>query len=129
MANQVNAPLTLTQTRTKNVNALSTTTQTRAKTNRQVRLLSLQQDWVVQVATKNISGTVYAVTGLPVAGATVKLFREADDRLCQTQTSDGSGHYLFVRDETDTHSYYVVAYTPGATPQVHGVSDRGGVPV
>jgi hypothetical protein len=89
---------------------------------------SVSWDVPLVTPTKNISGTVYTLGGAPAAGATVKMFRQVDDELVATATTDGAGHYLFVRDIDDTLAYYVLAYQ-GSSPQYHGVSDRGSVPV
>lgn len=85
-------------------------------------------DVPIFIPSKTISGTVYTLSGAPASGATVKLFRQSDDRMVQTGVTDGSGHYLFVRDTGDLYTYYVLAYTSATSPQIHGVSDRGGVP-
>ena len=77
----------------------------------------------------HIAGVVYDTTGVGVGGATVKLFRQADDFMCQTTTSAGDGTYSFDRDPYDPYNYYVVAYTTVVSTQIHGTSDRGLVPV
>lgn len=74
--------------------------------------------------TKAISGIIYGPGDLPVANAIVQLFRQADNLFVQQSTTDAAGAYVFPRDETDALQYYVIAYKPGAIPQVHGVSDR-----
>lgn len=75
-------------------------------------------------APKTISGTIYDSTGAAVVGATVKLFRNSDDFLCKSTTTDSSGHYSFNRDWFDPYTYYVIAYKTVTGTQVHGTSDR-----
>lgn len=86
-------------------------------------------DYTVQFPTRQIAGTVFDhETGNPVAGATVKLYRDSDDKLVQTATSDGSGAFAFPRDLYDPYTYHYTAdYTVTGT-QYHGISDRGLVP-
>lgn len=88
-----------------------------------------ESDFTVSQPGKTISGHVYTASGGPVAGATVVLFRQRDNYLSATTTSNASGIYTFQRDRRDTEIYYAVAYSlvNGAT-QIHGVSNRGLVP-
>lgn len=79
--------------------------------------------------TKAISGIIYGPGDDPVADAVVILFRQADDVYVAQSTTDAGGAYSFPRDETDTAEYYVLSYKPNAIPQIHGMSDRGLVPV
>lgn len=85
-------------------------------------------DWPQVVQTKSIAGTIYDASGNPVVGGTVDLVRQTDDVIVATSTTDGSGHYNFVRDADDLFTYYVLSWTSATTPQVHGMSDRGLVP-
>jgi len=85
-------------------------------------------DWNPDFPTKKIDGYVRDSTGAIVVGATVKLFRQSDDKMVQTTTSSAAGYYTFPRDVFDPNTYYILAYLT-AEPQVHGVSDRGSVPV
>lgn len=89
---------------------------------------SIPHDLPIYSATKSISGTIYTAAGTPAVGVTVKLFRQIDDLLIRTGTTDSGGHYIFPRDANDTFAYYVLAYGSATSPQVHGVSDRGGIP-
>lgn len=88
---------------------------------------SKAQDFPIYAPTKSMSGTVYVPGGAAAVGATVKMFRQADDTLIATSVTDAGGHYMFVRDANDTYTYYVLAYL-GNAPQSHGLSDRGSVP-
>lgn len=86
-------------------------------------------DLVVFTPTKNVSGTIYDVAGVPVANATVKLIRQYDDRVVQLGVTNAQGQYFFLRDAADSLAYYVIAYTNAVSPQVHGISDRGVTPL
>lgn len=82
-------------------------------------------DFPITFGTRSISGVVRDLTGVPIVGATVKLFRQNDDRVVQTQLSAAGGVYTFTRDQFDPNSYYVLSYTVDGVPQqIHGVSDR-----
>jgi hypothetical protein len=65
-------------------------------------------------------------TGTGLA-ATVKVFNQTSDAKATEFTSAADGRYSWLRDSTDTNTYYVLAYKTG-TPEIHGVSDRGLVP-
>lgn len=67
-------------------------------------------------------------TGDPISGATIRLFDDNDVKVGTTVTGvDGSYAFYFTPPVTDT--FYVTAeYMDGLT-QVHGISDRGCVPV
>lgn len=94
-----------------------------------VRVLgTANPDFPLSVPSKAISGTIYLPDYTPAAGVTAKLFRQADDKLIATQTTNANGQYLFLRDANDTHAYYVIGYGTTTSPQVHGTSDRGQVP-
>lgn len=86
-------------------------------------------DYPVTNPTKQIAGNViHHETGDPIEGATLRLFREADDMRVQIATSGPGGAYSFVRDQDDPNSYYVIAEYNDAGTQVHGVTDRGLIP-
>lgn len=85
-------------------------------------------DWSPDFPVKKIEGYVRDAVGNVVTGATVKLFRQSDDKMVQQTTSSATGYYTFPRDLYDPYTYYVLAYL-GTAPQTHGVSDRGSVPV
>jgi len=72
---------------------------------------------------KVMAGIVKDNAGATVAGATVKLVRQSDDRIVREQISAANGSYSFDRDVFDTDLYYVIAYK-GSSPQIHGVTDR-----
>jgi hypothetical protein len=76
----------------------------------------------------DITGTVYTEGGAVKAGATVKLFRQSDDLKVAETTSAADGTYTFTRDSADPNTYFVLAFHPTDSPQVHGVSDRGVTP-
>jgi hypothetical protein len=59
------------------------------------------------------------VTGAPLGGVTIKLFRTADDSLVGTTISDGSGNWRF--DSVSGSPFYMVEYKAGAT-DVFGTS-------
>lgn len=84
-------------------------------------------DYPISFPTLHVAGVVRDTNGNPVAGATVKLYRVSDDKMVQSTTSATDGSYSFVRDTYDPYTYYVLAYLT-ATPQTHGVTDRGLVP-
>lgn len=85
-------------------------------------------DWPLNEPTKSISGVTRSSAGGVVESAIVKLFRQSDDLLVATTTSDSTtGAYSFERGADDPHSYFVLAYREGA-PEIHGVTDRGLVP-
>jgi len=86
-------------------------------------------DYPVINPTLAVAGHIYGINGSGVSGATVKLFRVADDFMCQQTTSAGDGSYSFVRDTNDPYLYYVVAYTTVGATQIHGTSDRDLAPV
>lgn len=127
MANFSTALVTASTTRTPR-----TTERVTALTVRVSRMTNLKVahskalDFPIFTPSKSMSGTVY-ISGAAAIGATVKLFRQADDALIATGVTDSAGHYLFVRDANDIYSYYVLAYL-GTSPQTHGVSDRGSIP-
>jgi hypothetical protein len=73
-----------------------------------------------------LEGYTRDATGTGLA-ATVKIFNQATDAKATEQVSAADGRYSWVRDSTDTNTYYVVAYKTG-TPEIHGMSDRGLVP-
>lgn len=82
-----------------------------------------------QYPTKGISGHVRDINGAAVQGATVLLFRTVDNAWMANTTTLANGSYYFERDESDTTSYFTLAYTlAGGSVQVHGTSDRGLVP-
>jgi hypothetical protein len=81
-------------------------------------------DFPLQFPTKSISGIVKDGSGTPVAGATVKLFRQGDDKWIATTVSAADGSYSFVRDLLDTQNRYWVAAYIGGVPQKQGLSDR-----
>lgn len=87
-----------------------------------------KEDWVITTPTKAVSGTLFDVTNVIVANATVKLVRQMDDAVIAVGITDSAGHYFFLRDAADPYAYYVIAFTAATSPQVHGVSDRGIVP-
>lgn len=79
---------------------------------------------------KAISGNVlHHETGAPIVGATVRLIRDSDGFLCTSGASAAGGAYSFPRGSTDPNTYHVTADYLDAGTQVHGVSDRGLVPV
>lgn len=84
-------------------------------------------DWAPDFPVKKVDGYVRDSTGAIVVGATVKLFRQSDDKMVQTTTSSATGYYQFLRDLYDPNTYYILAYL-GVAPQRHGVSDRGFIP-
>lgn len=107
----------------------SLTTATRTRTTTRSTLVQTNQgDFPIYEATKTISGTIYTLSGAPASGATVKLVRQVDDKVVQVGVSNALGQYVFIRDSQDTYAYYVIGYTSATSPQIHGVSDRGGVP-
>jgi protocatechuate 3,4-dioxygenase beta subunit len=59
--------------------------------------------------------------GAPVAGATVELWRAADEMLIQTQLSRADGTYAFGVTDTVT-PYFVVAWR--AAPAIGGITVR-----
>lgn len=71
-----------------------------------------------------LAGYTRDAAGAALPGATVKVFNQASDTKANEQTSAADGRYSWVRDSTDTNTYYVVAYKADA-PEIHGVSDRG----
>jgi hypothetical protein len=86
-------------------------------------------DWPVSSPTKAVAGTVlHHETGAAVVGATVRLYRVSDGKLCQSDTSGVAGAYSFPRDTDDPYTYFVSAdYDDAGTP-IHGLTDRGLVP-
>lgn len=89
---------------------------------------SSDPDFPVNTPTRQIAGVVRSSTGALVPGATVKLFRQSDDkRVGQTISADVTAEYSFIRDEADPYTYYVLSYID-STPQTHGVSDRDNAP-
>lgn len=80
--------------------------------------------------TKRIEGFVRNTAGDLVAGATVVLFRQADNTAVRTTTTDGGGKYVFLRDVRDTNAYFTIGFTlVNGTTQIHGTSNRGLVAV
>lgn len=79
-------------------------------------------------ALRSITGHVYDVNHNPVQGAVVHLFRQWDDFLMQTTTTDVNGAYAFPRDAQDPWTYYVVGYSSSGAVQIHGTSDRSLAP-
>ena len=86
-------------------------------------------DWPVVSPTKVVEGAVmHHETGLPVVGATVRLIRDSDGLLCQSDTSGVAGAYSFPRDTSDPYTYHVSAdYDDSGTP-IQGLTTRGLVP-
>ena len=54
--------------------------------------------------------------GLALAGATVRIFRTADDTIAEKIDADGTGRYVFYVDEAGP--FYAVAYLAGAPDRV-----------
>ena len=67
----------------------------------------------------HISGLAKDSAGQTVAGATLKLYRTADDVLVQTTSSRSDGTYSFGTFDTSTQ-HYVVAYR--AAPDIEGTT-------
>lgn len=89
-----------------------------------------ESDFTVSQFGRSISGHVYDANGVAVQGATVALFRQRDNYMCATTTSLANGIYTFQRDRRDPEIYYTLAYSlSGGVVQIHGVSNRGLVPV
>jgi len=85
-------------------------------------------DWPLNAPTKTLAGVTRDSAGAVLGSCTVKLFRQSDDLMVATVTSDAvTGAYSFVRGGDDIFVYYVLAYAPGS-PQKHGVTDRSLVP-
>ena len=82
----------------------------------------------VRTPGRKIEGVARNSAGTPVAGAIVKLVRQADDRVVRTMTTVAGGAYSFSRDILDDKLYYVSAFIEGV-PQTHGLTDRGLLPV
>jgi len=87
----------------------------------------------VRTVGRRIAGVARDTAGTPVAGALVKLVRQADDRVVRSMTTPAGGAYSFDRDILDVAGrdgvgYYVISYVDGSAPQIHGVSDRGLLP-
>lgn len=76
----------------------------------------------VTFGTKTLTGVVRDSAGVPVGGATVKLFDEATDTRISTDVTGADGVYGFTRTDVDTARYYCVGYT---TDVLHGTTDRG----
>ena len=68
-----------------------------------------------------ITGITKSISGTPIGGCTVKLFRTSDDAKLATTTSDGSGNYAFTVTGGATTTYYVLAYKPGS-PDLAGTT-------
>lgn len=79
-------------------------------------LIGPTEDYAVQDPTRHVAGIVKDQAGTPVAGATVKLFRVADDAYIASTTSAADGSYSFTRDQNDPFTYFVVAYEEVGTP-------------
>lgn len=100
-----------------------------ARTHEPIVQLSGPADKNLIDSAKSISGHVYNTSGVAVVGATVVLFRQADNFACRTTTSGAGGVYSFPRRSDDINIYYTVAYSiASGSTQVHGTSDRGLVP-
>lgn len=84
-------------------------------------------DYTVTFPTKQITGIVRDSAGTPVAGITVKLYRDLDDRAVQTTVSAGDGRYTFLRDMFDPYTYYVGAYEE-VGEKTEGITERGLAP-
>lgn len=66
-------------------------------------------------------------TGTALGGCTVKLYRETDDALMETTTSDANGNYRFKSAAPVGVTYYVRWYLAGS-PDRAGTSKNGLVP-
>ena len=66
-----------------------------------------------------IAGVARDAYNSPIIGATVKLFRTADDTRQDQATADGNGGYTLYTGYTDGH--YVVGFASGA-PMVQGAT-------
>lgn len=78
--------------------------------------------------------TVFTVTGLatdavgvPVSGATVKLFRTLDDTVLGQTTSDVNGSYAITLAGATIGSFYLVFYKSGS-PDIFGTTVNTLVP-
>jgi hypothetical protein len=68
----------------------------------------------------SITGFALDAVGQPVSGATVKVFRTADDTLLATTTSDATGLYAFVLPQ-GVGGNYLVFYKAGS-PDIYGTT-------
>jgi Carboxypeptidase regulatory-like domain len=66
-----------------------------------------------------ISGVTRDLSGAPLSGVAVKLFRSTDDSLQASVVSDANGYYLATTPYADGH--YLVTYKAGP-PDVYGTT-------
>lgn len=76
------------------------------------------------------AGTVFNhETGATIAGATIRLFDDNDVLIGTTTTGPDGSYVFYFTPPVDPNGYYTTAQYMDGPTQVHGISDRGCVPV